>query len=98
MSVSCGKVQHSSFTRGGPIKSAGWIKFDSQGRLIEIANFSGHYRPGVEQVKNMIYFLQSYEVDLSNLSIVFSPEGVAKNFRKYSLEEWNNLVNMKFFD
>lgn len=76
-----GKIQHSSFTRGGPVKSAGWIKFDQQGNVIEIANFSGHYRPAAEQVMNILQFLYAKSVNLSQLSIVFSPSW---NSRKFS--------------
>ncbi len=84
----CGKIQHSSFTRGGPIKSAGWIQFDTEGNVIEIANFSGHYRPGSQQVRNIIDYFNDKQVNLSRLSIVFSPEGIAKNFKKYPVKEW----------
>lgn len=93
--TSCGKIQHSSFTGGGPVRSAGWINFDSKGHVIEIANISGHYRPGIEQIKNMIHFLKRHQVDLSKLSIVFSPEGLAKNLNKFSLEQWMNQFSQR---
>lgn len=44
-----GKFHHSSFLAGEPVSMAGEFVLDTQGRLVEITNQSGHYRPTLEQ-------------------------------------------------
>lgn len=43
-----GTIHHSSLAAGEPVRMAGTLKVDAQGRIIAIANDSGHYRPSDE--------------------------------------------------
>jgi hypothetical protein len=83
-----GRVQHSSFSGGTCVKSAGWMRFNVEGKLVEIANFSGHYRPKAVQVFNIIRHLQRENVDLRNVQLAYSPTGSPENFSKLSIREW----------
>lgn len=56
--TSKGKLQHSSFARGGNVISAGMIEISSAGKLSGIANFSGHYRPSTKELLACLSFLK----------------------------------------
>ncbi|WP_098038392.1 hypothetical protein [Estrella lausannensis] len=85
-----GRIQHPSLSGGRPVKCAGWLTFDELGELKEISNFTGHYWIQREAVNNLLRFLQNNEVNLSKVEIVFSESGKAKNFKRYTLDEWLN--------
>ncbi len=52
-----GKIQHSSFFRGGPVRSAGKIQIGSDGCIVWISNDSGHYRPGDPEIAEILRFV-----------------------------------------
>lgn len=83
-----GRIQHSSLSGGQPVQCAGWLTFDEQGALKEISNFTGHYWITRDAINSLLQFLECNGVDLSNVEIVFSEDGKAKNFNRYTLEEW----------
>lgn len=45
MSTDKGRIQHSSFLRGGKVKSTGMIVVGDDGKISSIRNQSGHYQP-----------------------------------------------------
>lgn len=58
-----GKIQHSSFAQGRPVKSAGSIIIDENKKISNISKHSGHYKP--KSVDNLLAYLeeQSFIVD-----------------------------------
>lgn len=52
-----GKIQHSSFFRGGPVLSAGKISIGVEGDLLWMSNDSGHYRPEELEVVQLLNFI-----------------------------------------
>jgi hypothetical protein len=57
------ELKHSSFLRGGPTMAAGTMRVKN-GRILYITNQSGHYKPQMRQMLNVLERLQSYGVDL----------------------------------
>lgn len=53
-----GKVQHSSFLRGAPVRSAGIITVDESGKIATLRNYSGHYAPNVQEIREILYYLK----------------------------------------
>lgn len=54
-----GRIQHSSFFRGGPVRSAGKIQVGEDGRIVWLSNDSGHYRPEDPEVAEALNFIRS---------------------------------------
>jgi hypothetical protein len=54
-----GKIQHSSFLRGGPVRSAGMLKVGPDGYVEWVSNDSGHYRPDTIEVNEALRFVES---------------------------------------
>uniref|UniRef100_A0A7S1X9Y1 Uncharacterized protein n=1 Tax=Tetraselmis chuii TaxID=63592 RepID=A0A7S1X9Y1_9CHLO len=61
-----GEFHHSSFTRGGPVRAAGSIIVDD-GRVRQITAWSGHYRPTEQDFDEVIAYLGSRGVDMSQV-------------------------------
>jgi hypothetical protein len=53
-----GRIQHSSFFRSGEISSAGMMSVEN-GKIKSIAPHSGHYRPGNNEMKNIVLYLKN---------------------------------------
>jgi hypothetical protein len=62
--TSTGKIQHSSFARGGNVISAGTFEVESGGKIARISNFSGHYRPTKKELFLCLDYLQKNGYDL----------------------------------
>lgn len=62
--TSTGKIQHSSFARGGNVVSAGTFEIDSDGKIASISNFSGHYRPTKKELFLCLNYLKNNGYDL----------------------------------
>lgn len=62
--TSKGKIQHSSFARGGSVISAGILEVSSLGKIASISNFSGHYRPTKKELLACLTFLKDNKYDL----------------------------------
>jgi hypothetical protein len=56
-----GKFHHSSFLSGGNVKCAGMIRIDL-GKVTELSNHSGHYKPRPEECWAFVTFLQKKNV------------------------------------
>jgi hypothetical protein len=61
------EFHHSSFTRSGPVRAAGSIIVDD-GRVRQITAWSGHYRPTEQDFDEVIAYLGSRGVDMSQAS------------------------------
>jgi hypothetical protein len=67
-----GKIQHSSFPRGGSVKSSGLIFVNQRldGTLsISLSNRSGHYRPTTQELIVVLDLLKSQGYDISTIYI-----------------------------
>jgi hypothetical protein len=62
------KFHHSSFLRGQPIAAAGELIF-KDGLLCGVTNSSGHYKPGVEHMVQVLQEFQQRGVDLSDVQV-----------------------------
>lgn len=65
-----GKFHHSSFLAGGVIVGAGELKCD-RGKITEISNKSGHYKPNKDEMVTTLTILSEKGVDLSNVKLRF---------------------------
>lgn len=63
-----GTLKHSSFMAGQAVQCAGGIRFE-RGKLIWFSSKSGHYRPTVLQLVNMLERLRDYQVNLSKVIV-----------------------------
>ncbi|HYD56690.1 MAG TPA: hemagglutinin repeat-containing protein [Burkholderiales bacterium] len=63
-----GKVHHSSLLAGEPIAMAGELRVEN-GELTTINNMSGHYRPDLDQFRQMNEHLKSQKVDLGSVHV-----------------------------
>lgn len=56
-------ICHTSFSGYGPVNSAGVLRFDTEGTLIAIEAYSGHYSPSVENMKVAENYLKSIGIN-----------------------------------
>lgn len=77
---------HSSFFAGEPVASAGLMKIDADGTLIELKDWSGHYRPREAELANALVALGEQGVDLGCLSLnsFHGGQGLAQDW----LDNW----------
>jgi hypothetical protein len=61
-------LKHSSFLGGGATLCAGTMRV-ANGRVAWVSARSGHYRPTVTQMVNLLERLRSYQVDLLNVMV-----------------------------
>jgi hypothetical protein len=59
-----GETHHSSLSGGAPVRMAGEITFDSQGRIKLITNISGHFRPDNAGFERFLADFRRQGVDL----------------------------------
>lgn len=64
-----GRVQHSSFTRGGNVLSAGSLLLAEDGSIESISDGSGHYHPQAKEMAICIQYLLNQGFDLSKTQI-----------------------------
>lgn len=83
-----GRIHHSSFSRGEPVKSAGWLTFDEKGDLSEISNFTGHYPCSYTQVLNLLLYLKPIYKGLDRVKLVFSENGKADEYTTTTVADW----------
>jgi hypothetical protein len=81
------KFHHSSFLAAADAAGAGELKV-TQGKISEISNKSGHYRPGLPQLVQTLEFLESKGVDLAGIKKV-NVAGISKKSKKSLLQPWN---------
>lgn len=66
-----GKTQHSSFTKGSNVISAGMIEINDRGGISSVQNYSGHYRPTDVELKTALRFLKDAGYDLSTFCVTY---------------------------
>lgn len=64
-----GKIQHSSFMRGGNVISAGILTVDNNGNITKIRNQSGHYKPTDKELALIVDYLQKSGYNISKFYI-----------------------------
>ncbi len=60
---------HSSFLAGGAVLCAGTIRIE-QGQIAWVSTKSGHYKPSVAQMLNLLERLRIYSVDLDKVTVL----------------------------
>lgn len=79
-----GQFHHSSFLGGEAIMGAGELKTNSEGKILEVSNKSGHYKPNLQQNLNTLHLLQNeYGVDLSSVKFIDQVSNFTYNARKF---------------
>jgi hypothetical protein len=70
------RFYHSAFLGGGDVLAAGEMKVES-GRLVAVTQKSGHYQPGIPQLKLFMSRLKFLGVNTDNVEIAFGyqPDG-----------------------
>ncbi len=90
-----GKVQHSSFLRTGNVLSAGKFQVDSEGRIVDVNNQSGHYRPAAKELAVLLGHLNSAGYDISNLHVNYSKSVFAQGISNiFPFIKWG-IVNQR---
>lgn len=74
-----GRFHHSSFFAGQPVVCAGEIITDSEGKLIEITDKSGHYNPKNPHLLNALYFLEKQGINLDAVTLVKGPKKLMRD-------------------
>lgn len=66
-----GKIQHSSFVRGGNVVASGTFEIGTDGHIESIKNFSGHYRPTGKDITKTLSYLFKAGYDTSKINITY---------------------------
>lgn len=64
-----GGIQHSSFLKGGNVKSAGMLTINDKGQITRIRNISGHYKPTDKELARLIKHLNDSGYNVSQIHI-----------------------------
>jgi hypothetical protein len=64
-----GKFHHSSLAGGQAVAAAGELQV-TDGKIVDITNNSGHYRPGDDHTQQLVDVLQAKGVDLRGVTVV----------------------------
>lgn len=64
-----GRFHHSSFLSGQAVRAAGELVTDAAGKIVEINNESGHYKPTTKQMANLLIHLKERGVDLTQIRL-----------------------------
>jgi len=59
-----GKFHHSTFLAYMPVASAGTMKTDNEGVLVEVNDSSGHYKPGAPEMLRVVKYLSQLNLDV----------------------------------
>lgn len=91
-----GAIKHSSFLKGGPIKSAGLMKIDAEGKVISIKNHSGHYYPEKKEILECLIFLKKNlkAQDFNRLEII---EMVSKGWKMTVAKFLKDKLKISYF-
>jgi hypothetical protein len=79
-----GKVQHSSFTRGGNVISSGLFSIGPNGTIEMVENYSGHYRPKKEELLAILTFLKEQGYDIAQCNVRYHLNDVAMFLSKFN--------------
>lgn len=73
------QFHHSSFYAGQPVHFAGELKVEADpqggGRLVELSNKSGHYKPGERQTLAFLSFLHEQGIELDGVQFRWMAKG-----------------------
>lgn len=65
-----GRMHHSSFLNGAPVRVAGCMMLDNQYNIKSISNESGHYAPGVEPLYDYVdYLRRNNKIDVERVEV-----------------------------
>lgn len=64
---------HSTFLSGAPVLAAGTMVIEPGLVILEVNNHSGHYKPGLEQLKLAAFVMKLKGADLNKISFKYSP-------------------------
>lgn len=67
-----GKIQHSSFFRGGNVLSAGMLEINSETSTLTIRNQSGHYKPTEKELAHVVKHLKDIGYDISKIHVNYT--------------------------
>lgn len=67
--IELGKFHHSSFLAGGAAIFAGELETDGLGKVVQITNRSGHYRPQKEHLVQALELFCEWKIDLSQVRL-----------------------------
>jgi hypothetical protein len=81
------RVAHSSFFSGRSVLGAGEMKI-ANGKLVELTDYSGHYRPSLKNVAETLKYLQQHGVDISATKVLsrgqrYDAMDLLENINKY---------------
>lgn len=68
-----GNFHHSSFLAGAPALGAGSMMLAEGFKIIEVNNNSGHYKPGLEQLKLTAVIMKLKGADLNRIPFRYTP-------------------------
>lgn len=80
-----GYFQHSSFTSGGQVTSAGLIEVDN-GLVTNLSPLSGHYRTGIDHFKQFLEIMNERGMDLHRIHVTKG------EVLLWSLEHWKGFT------
>lgn len=87
------QFHHSSFLSAGAVIGAGEFITDAQGVIIEITNKSGHYKPGKENMLDVLKSLadQGFKFGNTKLNIGYGPDKPSEDYHaaEFLVEEGN---------
>ncbi len=73
------RFHHSSFFSGQPVVCGGEIKTDPNGKILEITDKSGHYKPREINLLKLLSFLDRKKVDLTDVTLVKKPKKLMRD-------------------
>lgn len=76
-----GRLQHSSMYEGKPVKAAGTIMLKKM-EIIWISNHSGHYKPGIKEMKKCVLAIKKKGATIENI-----------DFKLYLKNKWEGKGN-----
>jgi hypothetical protein len=84
------RFHHSSFLAGGDVAGAGTIKV-IDGKMAMISDESGHYKPGITQVNNVISELEKKGIDIEPVNVKLGKKGDVEEVNVSSLRVQANV-------
>ncbi len=90
-----GQFHHSSLIAGGAILGAGECMTNMNGEFVAISNKSGHYKPNIECMINVLSILKEQGIDLSKIVLVLLEE--KKSFGCNALEFLEAMQTKQYF-
>lgn len=80
------QINHTSLSKGKEVSSAGWLSFNTENEIVEIANMTGHYQSSNISMYNIIKRLLALGVSISKAKL------------KIQYFENGNIIDEEIFD